>query len=210
MQRLSWGGLAATALPQLGLAQWMLPGTSGERILLAEAAPQIRHGILQFPSATEGAASFPLRWLLQVQRNVFFQNGFRANAHDDLEITSILLNRAAGDEPATYSSLQIQLGEQRTQLLLDERHWSVPVARTEAQLETAPGLPDLWVVQPEAGTVWQGEWPVASELFVQVLRGRIRCEDQWLTPDTALVLKGRRRLRVKASMASRLLVLGRS
>ncbi len=208
LRQVSLASLAVGFVPNFGLANFYQPDQLAELIPLEGAAAQIRHGALHFPIYDGKMETFPFDWLLQVQRNVFFQNGFQANATDDLEIVSILLRDTQLEGVEELESVQVQLEARQTSMLIGEEITTLPIEKANlAEPLATPSGQYLDLLHCQENNTFDKTWTQPHDLFLQVLQGEVTCQGKLLQPDTGLILRATSELQLSTVVNSRILLL---
>ena len=204
IQNISLASIAAGFVPSYGLANF-LPETNPVFLIpIGEAQTQIRHGALNLPIAAKENGSMPFDWLLQINRNIFFKNGFQRSESIDLEIISILLKNEEGLE-----AVQIQLSPEQTCVMIEDQFLTFGRTAGFQKVTVADGHTQLLIGHLEESKNYDLSFETEEAVFVQLLEGAISCNDQVLDLNTGLALENSRALRFDALADSRVIVFRR-
>ncbi len=208
LKKLSTASLAAGFIPQFGLAHFMPTKATPLLVPLENPVKQIRHGALNFPLFSDRNPALPFDWLLQVQRNIFFKNGFQRSETKDLEIISILLQTDA-DAGAT-DALQVQLEATQTTAMWGDHLESIPLTQNWSTIGQADPSQALYLAHWSEGQATTPDLGAYKELYLQVLEGQISCNGQIIDSNTGLAFAELETLEVEALSDCRVLFLARS
>ena len=81
----SLAGIGAGLFPVAAIGKIGIPSTA-QLVQFSGASTQIRHGALNIPLANKLKTELPFDWLLDVQQNIFFKDGFQRNEAEDMHI----------------------------------------------------------------------------------------------------------------------------
>lgn len=204
IQNIGLGMIATGLLPTISAANFIPSAAAGTIVPLAEPMTQIRHGALNLPISFQDHSRMPFDWLQQVQRNIFFGNGFQRNVDADLEIVSVLLK-----DQEEIEAVQIQLEEEVVRIMIDEDFYEVADQENFQEIPTKALNVKLIIGNLEPDKDYQYSFGKRSPVFIQPLSGKLTCNTQVLGPQTGLALPNVEDLIFKVETKSQVVLLSK-
>ena len=178
----SLAGIGVGLFPAAAIGKVGMSNTA-QVVQFSAASAQIRHGALNIPFSNFLKSKLPFNWLLDVQQNIFFKDGFQRNEAEDMHITSIALQDGEGIE-----ALQISIQQEQVGLLWKEQYLLLEEFEPLQELELIDQTYDFHLASLEKGKEITINLHEDKSHFVQVLEGEVQNQDAVLSSNTGLGL----------------------
>ncbi len=200
----SFASIGASLFP-MSIVEGLGKQSASHLIQLSAASTQIRHGALNLPFAEFLKSELPFDWLVDVQQNIFFKDGFQRNEAEDMNVISIALK-----EKENFEALQVSIKGNEISLLWKDQYVSLNQMKTIQDLPFEDDTYTFQLVKLHTDQSIEFDQDPKRSYFIQVLDGEVLNGSNLLNSTNGLgIISESKPLALNARVNSSVLIISR-